>query len=797
MGAGVGKIVGNGSVIIHSFDTSHLLNDIKNQVFRTSAPPELPQPEPSPEELAEVPTPLLDLDGGVCVKLQVRDKDGTKGINLYRKDLHSLPRELFNHTLASEVQWLNIACNHFVYHKSGFYKNITKVVKVYEIDSVTSSECSASQASNDDAPLGREDIHSQSSSKNTQSQVSSRNSNSHTLKLVSHLVDKNSLVSDEDNYLYDDADKGVNSDGSKKASNSDVLDSDSHSVAPGDHNEDAPNTVSPFHAFDNDAHSHVVNVNENSDDTNFDVQTAEKAFDNDQIKVNGSVRLSTAISCDQISNKSRDEQQFVEGEKIESVNKSPKLPHDDKVDVERCVKSAEIIDNVCPDYNESALVSNNSRISDILVIDVSDNETAQEEENSEEVESVAMVTENISTVVADEIVKEESMDITKDDKDVINVEDIDSITNCSIENPENVISESDKNSTEVVPNINEPSNNAKAGDDNDNCSANSTASSSSDNSSRSAAVLRDDSDAEYSDDVTLMSDEEGDIYDDEGNKLVRGINTLPNRFDKFPNLLELNVGYYGKGNPLLVIPPSLFQLNSLQKLDASSCKLTDLPPEICQLVNLEELWLTGNFLTSLPRSLGDMKKLRSLWVNCNNLDGVPAALEHCDNLEGLYAHGNNIEFLSTALCRIPRLKYLGMSRNKIKFLPKNFGDLQCLVEAWLNDNQIREIPLSLFRIESLKILWLTNNQLSVLNDEVGQLRNLAELALSKNRLTSLPNSLSNCGKLRVLALEENKLLTLPKSLNRLMYLEELWLNGNFIKEMPEGLYLISSLKRAV
>ena len=59
--------------------------------------------------------------------IQTKQKDGTKGINLYKRSLRSVPRELFNHPLAEEVEWLNLACNALVYNKNGLFKNIDKV----------------------------------------------------------------------------------------------------------------------------------------------------------------------------------------------------------------------------------------------------------------------------------------------------------------------------------------------------------------------------------------------------------------------------------------------------------------------------------------------------------------------------------------------------------------------------------------------------------------------------------------------------------------------------------------------
>ena len=58
---------------------------------------------------------------------QVKHKDGTKGINLYKRNLKSVPRELFYHPLADQVTWLNLASNALVYNKNGLFKNIDKV----------------------------------------------------------------------------------------------------------------------------------------------------------------------------------------------------------------------------------------------------------------------------------------------------------------------------------------------------------------------------------------------------------------------------------------------------------------------------------------------------------------------------------------------------------------------------------------------------------------------------------------------------------------------------------------------
>ena len=60
-------------------------------------------------------------------RIQTRQKDGNQGINLYKKELKSVPRELFNHPKARNVTWLNLACNTLVYNNNGIYVNVDKV----------------------------------------------------------------------------------------------------------------------------------------------------------------------------------------------------------------------------------------------------------------------------------------------------------------------------------------------------------------------------------------------------------------------------------------------------------------------------------------------------------------------------------------------------------------------------------------------------------------------------------------------------------------------------------------------
>lgn len=147
MGSAAGKL---GVAVSHPIQSPDVMYDLKEVVHRT--PHVRSSAVPSPARLnVSLERDLLQLDNGTVVRLQVycpatgvvvllfrtmvltgclfqtKQKDGTRGINLYKRSLKSLPRDLFNHPLAEEVTWLNLASNSFIYHRNGIFKNIDTV----------------------------------------------------------------------------------------------------------------------------------------------------------------------------------------------------------------------------------------------------------------------------------------------------------------------------------------------------------------------------------------------------------------------------------------------------------------------------------------------------------------------------------------------------------------------------------------------------------------------------------------------------------------------------------------------
>ena len=81
----------------------------------------------------------------------------------------------------------------------------------------------------------------------------------------------------------------------------------------------------------------------------------------------------------------------------------------------------------------------------------------------------------------------------------------------------------------------------------------------------------------------------------------KGLKELPDIFDRFPNLVELNLS----NNQIETLPPSLFKAKKLRILKLYKNNISDLPSEIGQLKNLVHLSLSYNNLELLPDSIGD------------------------------------------------------------------------------------------------------------------------------------------------------------------------------------------------
>lgn len=119
------------------------------------------------------------------------------------------------------------------------------------------------------------------------------------------------------------------------------------------------------------------------------------------------------------------------------------------------------------------------------------------------------------------------------------------------------------------------------------------------------------------------------------------LTTLPQEIGKLTKLKQLILGESrGATNDITDLPESIANLQLLEKLDISKCKLTKFPIGIFELKNLRFLAASHNQITEIPEEIGQLKKLERLHVHYNQLKEVPASIAQLDSLEHFVRYSN-------------------------------------------------------------------------------------------------------------------------------------------------------------
>ena len=83
--------------------------------------------------------------------------------------------------------------------------------------------------------------------------------------------------------------------------------------------------------------------------------------------------------------------------------------------------------------------------------------------------------------------------------------------------------------------------------------------------------------------------------------------------------------------------------------------LTQVPPEVFKLTGLVRLDLAWNDLEALPADIGKLTKLEQLWLNSNPLGALPKELELCRRLKVLDLRDTQLRTLPPELSRAPNV----------------------------------------------------------------------------------------------------------------------------------------------
>ena len=96
------------------------------------------------------------------------------------------------------------------------------------------------------------------------------------------------------------------------------------------------------------------------------------------------------------------------------------------------------------------------------------------------------------------------------------------------------------------------------------------------------------------------------------------------------------------------VPPQVWGLTELERLDLSNNSIDELPPDISKLTNLKELWLNANPLKNLPPEIEMCQKLQIIDLRDTHISRIPKQLSRIKSLVEVDLRGNNVKETQSA-----------------------------------------------------------------------------------------------------------------------------------------------------
>ncbi len=213
-----------------------------------------------------------------------------------------------------------------------------------------------------------------------------------------------------------------------------------------------------------------------------------------------------------------------------------------------------------------------------------------------------------------------------------------------------------------------------------------------------------------------------------------------------------------KINSIRLVPRFIEERNSsiwvgkegITEIIIEGCRLKILPNSIGNLKSVNKLRLDYNLITALPDSIGNLSTLRNLSLQYNKIKTLPKSISNLNSLQYLYLNNNELTTLPDSIGNLKSLRYLFLDNNQLTALPDSIGNLNSLQYLSLENNQLSIIPESIGKLESLQELILSGNQVKHLPESIGALKSLQTICLDKNVLITLPESVGNLKSLRIL-----------------------------------------------
>ncbi|WP_153915990.1 leucine-rich repeat-containing protein kinase family protein [Shewanella sp. TC10] len=172
----------------------------------------------------------------------------------------------------------------------------------------------------------------------------------------------------------------------------------------------------------------------------------------------------------------------------------------------------------------------------------------------------------------------------------------------------------------------------------------------------------------------------------------------------------------------------------LQRIQIAE-QLVEFPHEILTFADsLEVLDLSNNRLSQLPDEFACLTELKILFLSFNCFTEVPHIIAQCPKLEMIGFKANQISTVAEN-CLPVDTRWLILTDNQITQLPQSIGQLHRLKKCALAGNKINSLPDTMANCQELELLRISANNLTQVPDWLLSMPKLAWLAFSGNPVT--------------------------------------------------------------